>query len=161
MISDEERVALVRLTKRGRVDRHVAFRARIVLACASMSSNADVAHLLRVSAKTVGMRRRRFIEFRVDALYDEPRVGAPRKVSDEAIEAVIVKTVETTPKGRTHWSTRKMAKNAGISHSTASCRHRRDEVPFSPGSPGTGYQPLGPKVAVGGIRVEVGGQRGP
>jgi hypothetical protein len=40
------------------------------------------------------------------------------------------------------------------------CRHRRDEVPFSPGSPGTGYQPLGLKVAVGGIRVEVDSQRG-
>ncbi len=118
VISDEERVELVRLTKRARVERHVAFRARIVLACADVSSNAEVAHLLRTSAKTVGMWRRRFVEFRVDALYDEPRVGAPRKVSDEAVEAVIVKTMETTPKGRTHWSTRKMAKNAGISHST-------------------------------------------
>jgi transposase len=64
------------------------------------------------------MWRRRFVEFRVDALYDEPRVGAPRKVNDEAVEAVIVKTLETTPKGCTHWSTRKMAKKAGISHST-------------------------------------------
>jgi transposase len=118
VISDDERVELVRLTKRSRIDRHVAFRARIVLACADVSSNSEVARLLRVSAKTVGMWRRRFVEFRVDALYDEPRVGAPRKVSDEAVEAVIVKTLETTPKGRTHWSTRKMAKNAGISHST-------------------------------------------
>lgn len=118
VISDDERAELVRLTKRARVDRHVAFRARIVLACADVSSNVRVARLLRVSSNTVGMWRRRFVEFRVDALYDEPRVGAPRKVSDEAVEAVIVKTLETTPKGRTHWSTRKMAKNAGISHST-------------------------------------------
>jgi transposase len=118
VISDDERVELVRLTKRARVDRHVAFRARIVLACADVSSNMEVARLLRVSSNTVGMWRRRFVESRVDALYDEPRVGAPRKVSDEAVEAVIVKTLETTPKGRTHWSTRKMAKNAGISHST-------------------------------------------
>ena len=118
VISDDERVELVRLTKRARIDRHVAFRARIVLACADVSSNQEVARLLRVSGNTVGMWRRRFVEFRVDALYDEPRVGAPRKVSDEAVEAVIVKTLETTPKGRTHWSTRKMAKNAGISHST-------------------------------------------
>ena len=49
-------------------------------------------------------------------LYDEPRVGAPRVVSDEAVEAVIVKTLETTPKGETHWSTRTMAKAAGMSH---------------------------------------------
>src|ERR1700686_1293626 len=48
--------------------------------------------------------------------YDEPRVGAPRSVSDDAVEAVIVKTLETTPKGETHWSTRTMAKAAGMSH---------------------------------------------
>lgn len=118
VISDDERIELVRLTKRARIDRHVAFRARIILACAEESSNVQVARLLRVSGNTVGMWRRRFVEFRVDALYDEPRVGAPRKVSDEEVEAVIVKTLEPAPKGRTHWSTRKMAKNAGISHST-------------------------------------------
>jgi transposase len=118
VITDDEREELVRLTKRARVDRHVALRARIILACAEVSSNVEVARLLRVSSNTVGMWRRRFVKFRVDALYDEPRVGAPRKVSDEAVEAVIIKTLETTPKGRTHWSTRKMAKKAGISHST-------------------------------------------
>jgi len=118
VITDDERAELVRLTKRARVDRHVAFRARIILACAEVSSNVEVARLLRVSSNTVGMWRRRFVEFRVDALYDEPRVGAPRTVSDEAVEAVIINTLETMPKGRTHWSTRKMAKNAGISHST-------------------------------------------
>jgi hypothetical protein len=37
-------------------------------------------------------------------------------VPDEAVEAVIVKTLETTPKGETHWSTRTMAKAAGMSH---------------------------------------------
>jgi hypothetical protein len=49
-------------------------------------------------------------------LYDEPRVGAPRTVSDEAVEAVIVKTLETLPQGETHWSTRTMAAKAGMSH---------------------------------------------
>ena len=52
----------------------------------------------------------------IDGLYDEPRVGAPRKISDENVEAIIVKTLETTPAGRTHWSTRKMASKVGISH---------------------------------------------
>jgi transposase len=45
-------------------------------------------------------------------------VGGPRKISDDNVEAIIVKTLETTPKGRTHWSTRKMAKSAGISHAS-------------------------------------------
>ena len=60
--------------------------------------------------------RVRFIARRLAGLYDEPRVGAPRTVSDDAVEAVIVKTLETTPKGETHWSTRTMAKAAGMSH---------------------------------------------
>jgi transposase len=117
-ISDDEREELVRLTKRARVNRHVAFRARMVLACAEGYSNTEVGRRLRTSEKTVGAWRKRFVEGRVDALYDEPRVGAPRKFSDEAVEAVIVKTLETVPKGRTHWSTRKMANSAGLSHST-------------------------------------------
>src|SRR6201999_3686139 len=48
--------------------------------------------------------------------YDDPRVGGPRTISDEEVEAVIVKTLETPPKGETHWSTRKMAEHAGMSH---------------------------------------------
>jgi transposase len=66
----------------------------------------------------VGKWRKRFVEKRFDGLYDDPRVGAPRKISDADVEAVVVETLESTPKGRTHWSTRKMAKKAGMSHAT-------------------------------------------
>lgn len=117
-ISGEERDELVRLTKRARVNRTLAFRCKIILACGEGRSDTDVARLLKTGNATVGRWRKRFIEGRLDALYDEPRVGAPRKYSDEAVEAVVVRTLETTPKGRTHWSARKMGKSAGLSHST-------------------------------------------
>lgn len=117
-ITDQEREELVRLTKRARVNRNLAFRAKIVLACGDGRLNTEVADDLNTGAATVGKWRRRFIEGRIDALYDEPRVGMPRKYDDDAIEAVVVKTLETLPKGRTHWSTRKMAKSAGLSHAT-------------------------------------------
>jgi transposase len=87
-----------------------------VLACAEESSNTAVARRHRTTNHTVGKWRRRFIESRLDGLYDEPRVGGPRTISDEEVEAVIVKTLETTPKGETHWSTRTMAKKTGMSH---------------------------------------------
>lgn len=116
VVSDEERGELLRLTRRAHVDRHVAFRARLVLACADESSNTVVAKRHRTTNQTVGKWRRRFIESRLDGLYDEPRVGGPRKISDEEVEAVIVRTLETTPKGETHWSTRRMAEKAGMSH---------------------------------------------
>lgn len=117
VLSDLEREELVRLTKRARVNRNLAFRARLVLACAEASNTAVVSRL-RTTHKTVGKWRKRFIDQRLDGLYDEPRVGAPRTISDETIEAVIVKTLESTPKGRTHWSTRSMAAKVGMSHAT-------------------------------------------
>jgi transposase len=87
-----------------------------VLACTDAVPNTAVARRHRTSNATVGKWRTRFVERRLDGLYDEPRIGAPRTVSDEAVEAVIVKTLETLPKGETHWSTRTMAKKAGLSH---------------------------------------------
>lgn len=115
ILTEGERAELVRLTKRARVNRAVAFRARLVLACAE-APDSTVVRRLRANKNTVGLWRRRFVARRLEGLYDEPRVGAPRVVSDEAVEAVIVKTLETPPKGETHWSTRSMAKAAGMSH---------------------------------------------
>ena len=86
-----------------------------MLACADAPDSA-VVRRLRTTKTTVAKWRRRFIAGRLEGLYDEPRVGAPRIVSDAAVEAVIVKTLETTPKGETHWSTSTMAKVAGMSH---------------------------------------------
>ena len=88
-----------------------------MLACVDASDTA-VARRLRTTKTTVAKWRGQFVDRRLDGLYDEPRVGAPRTIADEAIEAVIVKTLETTPPGETHWSTRSMAKAAGLSHST-------------------------------------------
>ena len=75
-----------------------------------------VARRLRTTKTTVAKWRSQFVTRRLAGLYDEPRVGAPRTITDEAVEAIIVKTLETTPTGETHWSTRSMAKAAGISH---------------------------------------------
>jgi transposase len=118
IVTDDERSELTRLTKRARVNRSLAFRARLVLACADGTAASAVARRFRTTNATVGKWRRRFIDQRLDGLYDEPRVGTPRTISDEDVEAVIVKTLETTPPGETHWSTRTMAANAGMSHTT-------------------------------------------
>lgn len=87
------------------------------MAC-TQATNSAVASSFRTTNQTVGKWRKRFVEDRLDGLYDEPRVGAPRTISDDEVEAVIVKTLETKPKGRTHWSTRTMAASAGMSHAT-------------------------------------------
>ena len=116
VITEDERTELVRLTKRVRTNRDLAFRARLILACDGEPSNTVVASRHRCAPHTVGKWRKRFIRDRLEGLYDEPRVGGPRRISDEKVEAVVVKTLETKPDGHTHWSTRKMAEKAGISH---------------------------------------------
>lgn len=116
VVTDTERSELVRLTKRAHVSRLLAFRARLVLACADGTPNTAVARRHRTTNATVGKWRTRFVESRLAGLYDEPRVGGPRTISDEEVEAVMVRTLETSPRGETHWSTRTMAAKAGMSH---------------------------------------------
>jgi transposase len=118
VVTDEQRIELERIARRARTNRNLAMRAKIVLASAKGLANVEVAAKLRTSHVTVGKWRNRFIEGGVDALFDEPRPGAPRSITDDEVEAIVVKTLESKPKGRTHWSTRKMAQKAGISHST-------------------------------------------
>jgi transposase len=50
-------------------------------------------------------------------LIDEPRPGKPRTITDEQVEEVIVKTLESTPEDATHWSTRSMAREVGLTQS--------------------------------------------
>ncbi len=116
-LSDAERDELQRLARRRTSAQALALRARIVLACASGQTNAKVAEHERVSAGTVGKWRQRFVEHRLDGLVDEPRPGRPRTVTDDKVEEVVVKTLETTPKDATHWSTRSMAREVGLTQS--------------------------------------------
>ena len=120
MLSDEERLFLERLARRRTSAQAMALRARIVLACATGITNAEVAAEIRVNQATVGKWRRRFVASRLDGLLDDPRPGAPRSISDDQVEAVIVKTLEEKPKDATHWSTRSMAKAMGMSQTSIS-----------------------------------------
>jgi transposase len=117
-LTDDERAALERLVARPRSGRHLAFRAKIILRCALGGADVDVAAALRTHRMTIGKWRRRFVAQRLDGLYDEPRPGVERTILDDQIEAIVTKTLESTPKGRTHWSTRSMAEHVGVSHST-------------------------------------------
>jgi transposase len=80
--------------------------------------NTTVAAQLGCSTATVGKWRRRFVADRLEGLTDDPRPGAPRLVSDDQIEQVVVATLERTPRDATHWSRASMAAEAGLSRST-------------------------------------------
>jgi transposase len=57
---------------------------------------------------------------RLEGLADEPRPGAPRQITDEQVERVIVTTLEQAPKDATHWSTRSLARALGMSQTSIS-----------------------------------------
>lgn len=115
ILTDEERQGLESLAHRSRSAPFLARRARIVLACAEGRPSKMVARHLQVTPATVSKWRGRFVRERLDGLYDEPRPGAPRTITDQQIERVVVRTLETTPRGATHWSVRGMARAAGLS----------------------------------------------
>src|SRR4051795_76909 len=114
-LSGDEREVLEGWTRRRTTAAALSLRARIVLACAGGQSNTEIAARLGVHRNTVALGRRSFLEFRLDGLLDEPRPGQPRKITDAHVEEVITKTLESQPKGATHWSTRSMAAEVGLS----------------------------------------------
>jgi transposase len=118
VLREEDRPELVRWSRRMKSSNGLAQRARIVLRCAEGRPSSDVAAALGVTNATVGKWRARYIARGLGGLLDEPRCGAPRQISDEAVEAVVTKTLESMPRDATHWSTRSMAAASGISYAS-------------------------------------------
>jgi transposase len=118
LVPEEDRSQLLRWSKRPKSSNGLARRADIVLRCADGLSNSTVAAQLRVTPQTVGKWRSRYVERGLGGLLDEPRPGAPRRITDDQVESVVVKTLEFTPHDATHWSTREMAKASGLSDTT-------------------------------------------
>jgi transposase len=124
LLTDDERDALESLVRKRTASQSLAQRARIVLACGEGGGTSPltaVASRLGVSREMVRKWRVRFAEERVGGLADAERPGAPRKITDEQVEVVITRVL--TEKGRgqdTHWTTRSMAGETGLSQSSVS-----------------------------------------
>ena len=119
-LEERDRETLTRWTRRPKTAQALAQRARIVQAAADGRPNDAIARELSITPHTVGKWRRRFLERGPDGLLDEPRPGAPRTITDDQVEAVIVKTLEAKPANATHWSTRSMARAMGMSQASIS-----------------------------------------
>ena len=114
VIVDADREKLSLIARRPKSAQAMALRARIVLSCGEGMSNSKIARKLHITGATVGKWRERYRASGLDGLLDEPRVGAPRKITDRQIEDVVTKTLESMPANSTHWSTRLMAQQAGL-----------------------------------------------
>jgi transposase-like protein len=105
--SEDKRRTLENWARRRKTARGLALRARIVLAARSGRSNLAAAARLGVNRGTVSTWRARFLARGRDGPGDEPRPAMPRTIIDaQAEEEVVVRTLEETPEGATHWSTR-------------------------------------------------------
>jgi transposase len=119
-LTEEEREVLERWARRPKSAQALALRCRIVLAAANGEHSNDIAARLGCHPSTVGRWRGRFARMGLDGLHDEPRPGQPRKITDEDVERVIVKTLEEQPPNATHWSTRLMAEATGLNQTAIS-----------------------------------------
>jgi len=117
VLDDVEKRELTALTREHSAPQAVAERGAHCVGD-GWRSNKEIASKLGVCTHTVGTWRRRFADQRMDGLYDEPRPGAPREIGDDEIASTIRKTLETRPRGGTHWSLRSMAKEIGHALST-------------------------------------------
>jgi transposase len=120
LLTDDERSQLESWARRPKSAQALAMRSRIVLASAEGANNVEVAQALGLERGTVRKWRNRFALYRLDGLLDEPRPGRPRTISDEQVEDVITRTLETTPANATHWSTRSMAAAVGLNQTAVS-----------------------------------------
>ena|ERR1700757_1777591 len=94
-------------------------RARALLMAADGMANEHIAAEVNASPTTVRAWRKRFAAEGLAKL-DEVRKGRGPKPSipAETVEAIVEATLHSTPEGQTHWSTRTMAKQFGVSRST-------------------------------------------
>jgi transposase len=120
VLTDGERAQLEAWARRRSSAQALALRSRIVLAAAEGPNNTEIAARLAISVSSVRKWRNRFAEHRLDGLSDEPRPGRPRTISDEQVDAVITKTLESSPRDATHWSTRSMAAEVGLTQTAVS-----------------------------------------
>jgi transposase len=119
-LTDDERMKLADWSRRPTTAQRLALRANIVLAAAEGQPNAAIAADLHVTAPTVRKWRTRFAAARLEGLADEPRPGAPRTITDTQVEAAVTRTLESRPADATHWSTRALARDLGLSQTAIS-----------------------------------------
>ncbi|WP_454742596.1 IS630 family transposase [Cupriavidus necator] len=116
VLSQDEQSQLASMARSRAIPAALVTRARIVLAAATGEPNSEIAKRLQLTRATVGKWRARFLERRINGLYDELRPGKPRTIDDERVAELIKTTLHTKPAdGSTHWSVRAVAAETSIS----------------------------------------------
>lgn len=126
-LSEQDRATLEHWVRSPSTPQKMVRRAEIVLRAADGCTNEELVKAGLGSGVTVGRWRQRFAEFGMDGLQDIPKPGRPRVISDEKVTELLATSL-TKPKGRTHWSSRELAKQQGVSQSTVSRLWRKHNL---------------------------------
>jgi transposase len=118
VLSEEVRRKLEQHSRGRSTQARVVLRSRIVLLAADGLQNKQIATALDVAPRMAALWRGRFIEHGIEGLLkDAPRPGRSESISRASL---IEKTTQSTPANATHWSTRTMAREMGISKASVS-----------------------------------------
>jgi len=98
----------------------LAERAKILLLAAEGLSNTEIARQVGCTRPTVILWRQRYTQAGLDGLGDQPRPGRPQTVRRDRRAEILAATLAPPPEhlGVTHWSTRLLADQLGVSHNT-------------------------------------------
>ena len=118
-LTDDERKQLQKFARGRSTPARVVLRAKIVLHAAAGMLNKEIAEKLDTQQKTVGLWRSRFAEKGIAGIeVDAPGPGRPATTDANTVAEIIRITTQEDPPNATHWSTRDMAKVAGVSAAT-------------------------------------------
>jgi transposase len=118
-LSAEEKEQLLKASRSTLVSVRFALRARIILLAAQGLQDTEIAQQLGLTRQRVGRWRKRFLQLGIPGLkQDAPRSGRKNRISVRKVQSIVRKTLETKPPNATHWSTRSMARTAGVSEVT-------------------------------------------
>lgn len=118
-LSPTDQTELKRWVAAHRTPQQVAQRCRIVLAAAQGQQDKVIAADLDINYKTVALWRWRFGQEGVDCLWEVAEGRGRKPVYDaQKIKGIIDATLQTRPKGATHWSCRTLGRAQGVSKAT-------------------------------------------
>ena len=119
-IALEDRAVLRRWSSATQAPAALVQRAKILLLAAEGLSNTEIAQQVGCSRPTVILWRHRYTTAGLDGLLDQPRPGRPQTVRADRRAEILAATLTPPPEhlGVTHWSTRLLASELGVSHNT-------------------------------------------
>jgi putative transposase len=118
LLSEDDHQQLAALARSRSLPHGLVRRAQLVLLAADGLSNTAIAEKLRLSAQSVCLWRKRYLQHGLAGLHEELKSGRPRSISDEKVAELVRTTLKNAPKEGTHWTIRSIARETQLSRPT-------------------------------------------